>query len=55
MGCLVAAGGLWVLDGSDWLGCLIVYEVRVVGFADSLGVLYYGLLGCLMVVGWGVY
>ena len=24
MGCLVAAGGLWVLDGSGWLGCLIV-------------------------------
>ena len=42
MGCFVAAGGLWVLDGSGWLGCLIVYEVRVDGFADSLGVLYYG-------------
>ena len=42
MGCLVAAGGLWELGGSGWLGCLIVCEVRVVVFADSLGVLYYG-------------
>ena len=46
MGCLVAAGGLWVLDGSGWLRCLIVYEVRVVGFADNWE--------CYIMVYWGV-
>ena len=29
-----------------------MYEVRLVGFSDNLGVLYYGLLGYLMVLFW---